>query len=133
MKLILILIALFAALAAWIRLAPSDPDKWHTNPDVTVDEDLEGGVRRVIDGNADTLERLHQIALSTPRTTVLAGSVESGLITYVTRSKGMGFPDYANVALRDGKIEIFSRLRFGKKDLGVNKAKVDGWLAQLGA
>jgi uncharacterized protein (DUF1499 family) len=28
-------------------------------------------------------------------------------------------------------LRIHGRLRFGRKDFGVNKARVDGWLAQM--
>ncbi|WP_108886067.1 DUF1499 domain-containing protein [Pseudoprimorskyibacter insulae] len=129
-------IGLFIALAvlgglAWIRLAPSDVARWHVDPMVTVDQDLAGGVRRRIPGDAATFERLHRIILETPRTEVLAGRPEDGRVTYVTRSKAFGFPDYATVQLSDDALEIWSRLRFGQSDLGVNKARVDGWLKAL--
>ena len=29
-------------------------------------------------------------------------------------------------------LELFARLRFGQSDMGVNKARVDGWLERLG-
>lgn len=120
-----------AAGMAYIRLAPSDPARWHVVPEVTGDADLEGGVTRLISGDEATLARLHAIITDTPRTQVLAGDPATGMITYVTRSKVFGFPDYATVRLRDGAIAIRSRLRFGRSDLGVNKARVDGWLETL--
>ena len=64
--------------AAWIRLAPSDPVDWHVDPQVTADQDLASGVRRRIDGGADSFAALHAIILATPRTEVLAGSVADG-------------------------------------------------------
>lgn len=116
---------------AWIRLAPSDPDVWHVDPKVTSDQDLAGGVRRRILAVDGTFAVLDRIILATPRTEVLAGSVEEGKVTYVTRSKWMGFPDYTTVMKNENVLELFARLRFGQSDLGVNKARVDGWLDRL--
>ena len=71
-----------------------------------------------------------------PRTKVLAGSVAEGKITYVTRTRIAGFPDLTTVTLTQlpatGKstLQIYARLRFGKADLGVNKARVRDWVAR---
>ncbi|ETX14670.1 hypothetical protein OCH239_21945 [Roseivivax halodurans JCM 10272] len=126
----LILLLVLGGLA-WIRFAPSDPNVWHVDPQASADQDLAGGVRRRIAGDTDTLQRLDGIITSTVRTERLAGSVDSGRVTYVTRSKWFGFPDYTTVQLSDGTIEIYARLRFGQADMGVNKARVEGWLRQL--
>lgn len=115
----------------YIRYGPSDPADWHVDPLVTANQDLVDGVRRRVSDAPGLMERLHLIALETPRTEVLAGSVEEGHITYVTRSRWMGFPDYATVKRDDGQLEIWSRLRFGKTDMGVNKARIDAWLQRL--
>lgn len=128
-----ILVLAVVAGLAWIRLAPSDPADWHVDPMVTADQDLAGGVRRRIDGDEAVLAMLDRIILATPRTELLAGSVDEGRLTYVTRSQWMGFPDYTTVQQSDDSIEIFARLRFGQSDMGVNKARVDGWLDQLEA
>ena len=116
---------------AYVRYGRSDPVDWHVDPLVTANQDLVDGVRRRVADAPGLMERLHLIALETPRTEVLAGSVEEGHITYVTRSRWMGFPDYATVKRDDGQLEIWSRLRFGKTDMGVNKARIDGWLQRL--
>lgn len=125
---LLVVLVLAVGLAVYVRVAPSDPDRWHVMPDDVTDRDLEGGVMRVVDAGAGGLSRLHEIITDTPRTTVLAGSVEEGMITYVTRSKVFGFPDYTTVQQSGGKIRLYGRLRFGKSDLGVNAKRVDGWL-----
>ncbi len=116
---------------AWIRLAPSDPADWHVDPKVTADQDLAGGVRRRLPGAPGTFERLHAIILETPRTEVLAGTPGEGRVTYVTRSLWMGFPDYTTVQQSGDQLELWARLRFGQSDTGVNKARVEGWLAAL--
>ncbi|WP_286196872.1 DUF1499 domain-containing protein [Tropicibacter sp. R15_0] len=119
----------------WIRFAPSDAAYWHVDPKVTTDQDLKDGVRRRLAGDEAVFTKLNDLIMNTPRTTVLAGSAADGHVTYVTRSLWFGFPDYTTVQ-RDGDVlEIWARLRFGSSDLGVNKARVDGWLnalAQMG-
>ncbi|WP_417204965.1 DUF1499 domain-containing protein [Antarctobacter sp.] len=116
---------------AWIRFAPSDPADWHVDPQVTADQDLAAGVRRRIPAGANMFDRLHAIILETPRTEVLAGSPGDGQVTYVTRSKWMGFPDYTTVRENDAVLELWARSRFGQSDLGVNRARVEDWLQRL--
>ncbi len=119
------------AAIAWVRLAPTDVARWHQmHADVQV-TDLGNGAMRVVEAGTDDLARLHAIIRDTARTQVLAGSVEAGMITYVTRSAVIGFPDYTTLRLSGDKIEIFGRARFGVSDLGVNAARIDGWLDAL--
>lgn len=128
---ILLLVAL-AFLMLYIRLAPSDPGRWHVTLSFTHDETLQAAARRMIAGDAETLAALDRVIRDTPRTQVLAGSVEEGHITYVTRSLIMGFPDFTTVQRSDGTIRLFGRSRFGQSDLGVNAARLDRWLRALG-
>lgn len=122
---------LAAALSVWVRLAPSDPDRWHAMPGAITNRDLTGGAMRVTGAGEDGLARLDQIIRATLRTKVLAGSVGEGIITYITRSAVMGFPDYTTLRLNDKQIELYGRQRFGKSDFGVNAARLDGWLVAL--
>ncbi|RBW57693.1 DUF1499 domain-containing protein [Ruegeria sp. A3M17] len=126
-----VIVASVAVLAAYIRLAPSDPGQWHVTPEVEADRDLEGGVLRVVETGPEGLARFDAIARVALRTTVLAGSVDEGMITYITRTKTVGFPDYTTVQQDGDVLRIYARLRFGESDLGVNKARVDEWLALL--
>lgn len=130
-----VFLAVFIGLLAFIRLAPSDPDRWHVVPNVNADKDFPGGIKRLITTGPDGLERLNALALATPRTRVLAGSVDAGMITYVTRSKLIGFPDYTTVqqtVQQDGyMLKIYGRLRFGRSDFGVNRARVKVWVDAL--
>lgn len=125
------IIALLAIVVGYIRLAPSDPADWHQMPDFTEDADLAGGVMRIVDTGPDGLARFADIALATPRTTHLAGSVEEGMMTFVSRSRVWGFPDYTTAQQAGDQLKIYGRLRFGRSDFGVNKARVDGWIADL--
>ena len=150
MRWITVPLALFALLvvlaAAYVRLAPSDPDRWHrfAPPGPPGDYPATGGftARRVVGGDpAGVMAALDQIARDTPRTRVLAGSAAEGFVTYVTRSALWGFPDYTTVYLTrtdpqadgDTTLTIHARLRFGQSDMGVNAARVRAWLAALPA
>lgn len=84
---LIILLAALIGLGLYVRLAPSDPTRWHSMPGEMEDRDRDGGVDRVFEAADGDLARLHAIAVATPRTTVLAGSVEDGMITYVTRDR----------------------------------------------
>ncbi|SDC19387.1 DUF1499 domain-containing protein [Ruegeria marina] len=126
------LIALVVLGLAWIRLAPSVPARWHQRPAVAADRDMQGGVLRAVATGPEGLARLDRVARATPRTRVLAGSVTEGMVTYVTRSRVFGFPDYTT-AWQDGDtLRIWARLRFGGSDFGVNRDRVDQWLAAIG-
>ena len=122
------LLVLILAGLAFIRLAPSDPARWHQMPESVTDRDLDGGAMRRVEGE---LESLDAVIRDTPRTRVLSGSPDQGMITYVSRSRVFGFPDYTTVRQSGDMLEIYGRLRFGKSDLGVNAARIDGWLDRL--
>ena len=141
-----IVLIIGVALLAYIRLAPSDPAVWHKQsyPSGLGEHVSSGGYvwREAIAGDGkDQLRSLDRIVMDTPRTTLLAGSVDEKQITYVTRSAVMGFPDYTTIGVYQGLIEdsgqryleINGRLRFGKSDLGVNAKRVKGWLAAFEA
>lgn len=131
MMVLWILLAVVVVGLGYIRLAPSDPLQWHVAPEVSGDKVFAAGATRLLHTGPDGLARLHDIALATPRTTVLAGSVEGGMITYVTRSKTIGFPDYTT-AQQDGEdLKILARLRFGRSDMGVNAARLKAWVNAL--
>lgn len=124
------------AVAAWVRLAPSDPARWHTDPA----EGAAGSNAHVaktflpLDPEA-SLAAFDRVAMAEPRTVRLAGSAAEGRITYVSRSRLWGFPDYTTVAaVPDGEgawLVVHARARFGQSDLGVNAARVGRWLGAL--
>lgn len=137
-----IVVLLVLAGMAYVRLSPLDVETWHTPELPAMAPGEYPGAGRFVgqyvqdgDGQA-AFERLHQTALATPRTQVLAGSPGEGKVTYVTRSRGMGFPDMTTVTLTQtpangqSMIQIFGRLRFGKYDMGVNKARIRDWVAR---
>ena len=131
---IICLVGLIAAFALYGRLAPSDPARWHkAPPDLPVGDST--GLNSFVaarGGDREILERLIQIAEATPRTERLAGSVDEGMITLVTRSRLWGFPDYTTIRLQGQTLTVYGRARFGQGDMGVNRARVEGWLAVAG-
>lgn len=142
--LFLILLALIFLGLVWIRLAPIDRDRWHTDPAET-DEPGQAGVRFIgqdaprYPADPETvLATIKDIALSDPRTRLLEGGVDEGMMTFVVRSKVFGFADFVTVkAVSEGrltKMSIASRARaslIGGNDWGVNAARVDRWLQDM--
>ena len=139
MKWILAVVAVVALMvlgfALWVRLAPVDTARWHVG---AVQEGVghmpraNGHLWRGEIAGPDAMARVDAVIQGTPRTKVIAGSVQSGMVTYQTRSALWGFPDYTTLRDAEGLIEINSRLRFGQSDLGVNRARIEGWLEALG-
>ncbi|WP_446720148.1 DUF1499 domain-containing protein [Leisingera sp. ANG-Vp] len=128
-----VLLAAVVAGLGFIRLAPSDPLDWNTQPEFTEDKEFRGGVFRVVRTGPDGLERFHQIASTAPRTSVLAGGPADGMATYITRTQLLGFPDYTTAAQDGDLLKVYARLRFGRSDLGANKERINGWLAEMEA
>ena len=130
-------VAVVVALMAYVRLAPTDITKWHRLPNVTEPGDTakEGSfllVRRLAAPADQVLAALEQRALATPRTKLVAGSTQEGLITFQTRSLFWGFPDHTTAGVQGDLLVIYGRLRFGSSDMGVNKARIESWLETLG-
>lgn len=141
MKIALALVCIaVAALAAYIRFAPSDPARWHialhprpaelAGPSAQMVV-LRGGAYIDLPMADDLLARLNAIAMATPRTKLLAGSVSEGRITWITRSALWGFPDYTTAEVGPQGLTLYARLRFGGGDRGVNAARLAGWIAAL--
>ena len=132
-------------LLAYIRLAPSDPLRWHLDPLAAPVPQGNGWLLRDSDGNAASpvfsalpeavLDALDSVAIATPRTTRLAGSAAGGNIPWITRTRLMGFPDYTTAAAIAGpggtRLVVLARQRFGLGDYGVNRARVEDWMGKL--
>lgn len=125
----IIVIAIVGGMA-YIRLSPNDPAKWHVDVPEFADKTFAGGAIRVVQGDEADLSRLHDIIVASGAT-LIAGSLDRGHMTYICRSAVMGFPDFVTVQLKGGQIAIYSRLRFGKSDLGVNARRIDGWVRAM--
>ena len=126
---------------AYVRLSPTDLATFHIAPVATMAGDDAGAhsfkaARQITAPAADVLRAVDTVALAAERTQLVAGSVGEGLMPYETRSALMGYPDYTTVTVVDGAegplLVINARSRFGESDMGVNRARVEDWLARLG-
>ena len=129
-----ILIA-FGALQLVIRLAPSQPENWVITETGQAPGDYpsDGGFRivRNVDDAGAFAQAFERAILSEPRTQKL-GQVQ-GQDIYISRTAFWGFPDYTTLATEEGRAEIYARLRFGKSDMGVNRARLERVLGRIDA
>ena len=109
----------------FVRLEPADITRWHQPIEAHHSANFSDGAVRVFDADLQALARVNAAALGLARTKVIAGSVSEGRITYRTRTKWFGFPDFTTVEYGDGQLKMFARLRFGNSDLGVNAARLE--------
>ncbi len=72
-----------------------------------------------------------------PRTDWVATDEEIQQYDFIQRTRLMRFPDTITVRFlpldeNRSTLAIFSRSHYGRKDFGVNRERIDGWLAVLG-
>jgi hypothetical protein len=137
---LIVLLVVLGGFWTYVRLAPNDLGRWNVDPATAVTwpettagtvSALTGGAVFLIPAAQDALARLDAVAVATARTTRLAGSVEQGRITWVTRSGFWGFPDYTTAQITQDGLYVYARLRFGKADFGVNAARLNDWLGKM--
>lgn len=140
----LALVVLVLGLGAYVRLAPSDAAVWHISP--VTDAPADCTVRPASDSArlacavaeppASVLAQLDAVAMATPRTVRLSGSVDEGRITWITRTRLWGFPDYTTAEAKaegtGSRLDLYARQRIGSNDWGVNAARLTAWKAALG-
>lgn len=140
-----------------IRNVSHDPVVWHADPLTAATPTTPNSFRMVpvIEGyDPVTEERIDlaspiydanpalisqafdEFVLRQPRTQRIAGTPETGWMTYVQQTELMRFPDYISVLFLDlgngqSTVAIFSRSRYGRSDLGVNGQRVERWLEPL--
>ena len=87
---------------------------------------------------AELARRFRAVALRQPRVT-LVGEAEGGRqFEVVQRSALLRFPDTISVEAiassdKSSALAIYSRSRVGYSDWGVNRKRIDAWLAELAA
>jgi len=137
MKILILIVVLVVIAGLWVRFAPFSASKWHI---AVIDPNAPKRIGYLAKINLtasadDVLRSLDKVVRATPRTRVLAGSVDDGRITYITRSRLWGFPDYTTVwveGLDEGsRLTLYGRLRFGYSDSGVNRYRIQAWLKVL--
>lgn len=123
---------LAAALALWVRLAPSDPGRWHVDPSIAANPTTPNFAR------ADRVVALPlpEVAIHIAAQAAREGAVrlagDDTHATWIARTRLMGYPDYVSLRLlpegEGTRIIALSRSRFGRSDLGVNAARLARWL-----
>lgn len=152
-SILLILILLVAGAMLYVRFAPLDAPSWHSDPVTAQTPETPNSFRVLAPGSragsqemlspvyavqpAELMQAFDRMALAQPRTIRLAGTPDGSVhVTYVQRTPLVAYPDYVSVRavpVGDGQsaLVILSRSRFGKSDLGVNRARITQWLDAL--
>ena len=123
----------------WIRFSPVDRDTWHVDP---ADDDIHRAKVKLIGQNAprfpgepaEVLENVAKIALSDSGVKILDGSIEEGMITFVTRKGILGKRDFitlkAAIDVDGTKLSALGRPRYyvlGSDSL----RRIENWLSAL--
>lgn len=93
----------------------------------------------VFDRTVDVLAGdFRRYALAQPRVKMIDASPDGRDIELMQRSRVFRFPDFISarfVPLEDGRstLIVYSRAKYGRRDFGVNRKRIDAWLAALGA
>jgi uncharacterized protein (DUF1499 family) len=152
-SILLVLVLLVAGAMLYVRFAPLDAPTWHVDPVSAPTPETPNSFRVLAPGStpgpqemlspvyavppADLMQAFDRMALAQPRTERLAGTPDGAAhVTYVQRTALVAYPDYISVRavpVGDGQsaLVILSRSRFGKSDLGVNRARIAQWLEAL--
>jgi len=132
--LVVCLIALGLGFAAYVRLAPSDPGRWHVDP-LTAPDPTSPNFARI--DRLVALPSAEAAALIAGRARAEGAVVlaEDGAgTTWIARTALMRYPDYVSIRLipegEGTRIVAFSRSRFGYGDRGVNRARLARWLPE---
>ncbi|MGY6694646.1 MAG: DUF1499 domain-containing protein [Roseinatronobacter sp.] len=139
---LLIGVAAALTLVVYIRVAPVDPARWHEDPRLVARPAtpnfhlirMVGGdeMPRVFQRSAEELANTVDTVARADGGVLVAGSVQSGHMTYLTRTTIMGFPDFTSILIEpagEGAMLLaFARARFGHSDLGNNKARLERWV-----
>jgi len=132
MRMMYILIGIVVLSLVYVRVAPSDPARWHRPISAQDAGETTGRNSYLVVKSGvtpDQFAHLVAVAGAASRTESLDGDESSGLFTFVTRSRLIGFPDYTTIQLVGDVLSIQARSRFGYGDGGVNRARVLAWLA----
>ena len=144
---LLALAVLAVCLAAYVRLSPMAEEVWDVDPEaagrtgkpndylVGPGGDREAVVTETGPRALDTL--LAGYLARQDGTEALGGAVDGDTIrrTWVQRSRLMGYPDALTYRItpegEGSRLVIYSRSRFGRSDLGVNRDRVERMLSAL--
>ena len=141
MKSALYLLVFVVIAALTLRFWPVDTEEFHEDP---AEPEHRRSEVRLIGLEAprypataeEVLRAFRKIALADRGVHVVEGSIDEGMITFVARSKIMGFRDFITVKAVDegkdlAKLAILARPRINSYDWGVNAARLDRWLQEM--
>jgi uncharacterized protein (DUF1499 family) len=84
------------------------------------------------------MQAVKRLAAEQPRTVLVHGDAGGGQAEFVARSRIFRFPDRITVAVfpaaaagERSALAIWSRAVYGRRDFGVNRARVERWLRLL--
>lgn len=133
-----LILLLVVAHIVW-RIWPDDKNKWHVDP-----ADREFARRfevRLIGLDAPRfpvdavtlLTTMQAIAAEEPRTWLLDGAIDEGMLTFTHRTL-LGFRDYTTLMAVDevsgAKLSVYARPGWNVYDFGVTKKRMDRWLLE---
>lgn len=84
------------------------------------------------------MQAVKKLATEEPRTALVHGDAGNGQAAFVARSRVFRFPDRITVGVfavpgggEGSALAIWSRAVYGRRDFGVNRARVERWLGLL--
>jgi uncharacterized protein (DUF1499 family) len=137
-----------AGVMLYVRFTPTDAAMWHVDPRaISKPAKPNNWLIRPVGGDArpphyraevaDLVAAIEAAAAGMGDMRLIAGSAQSGHLTYQSRTKWMGFPDFTTfrVYSTDEGVSFaaFSQARFGHSDLGYNRARLEAMLALIEA
>lgn len=125
----------------WVRAAPVDPDQVHRDPMIARDPGDAGVLLKPPQSPVwqmspeELMAALDAAALADPRTERIAGAPESGMVSYLSRTRLWGFKDVTTIrvlpAPEGAGVAVRARALRAGYDWGVNAARVDRWFARV--
>lgn len=123
---------------AFVRYAPSNPEAWHVDPEPPAPR-RKRNYHQILTrpfemDRHDLLQAFHDVAIE-HGAEILAGSLDAAHVTYIIRSELLKYPDYISVKIdaepEESRLWIYSRSRYGQRDFGVNRRRVEAWVEAL--
>jgi len=147
---IIVIVALvaLAGVMFYIRFTPTDAAFWHVDPRAIAKPPKPNNwLIRPVGGDArpphykgevsELVAAIEEAAAQMGDMSRVAGSRDSAHLTYISRTKWMGFPDFTTfrVYSTDEGVSFaaLSRARFGHSDMGNNRARLEALLAHIDA
>lgn len=86
----------------------------------------------------DVYQAIKAAALGEPRVQLLSDDPARRKLELIQRTRIIRFPDFVSIEVAPlgedkSAVLVYSRARFGVRDFGVNRRRIDRWLGLLGA